>query len=62
MSERAGRRSFPELNPAYKYAAGAASIQGRRWFVCKRIGRWYAIEPELADAVRNNPDWPGTRR
>jgi hypothetical protein len=53
------RRSFTNMQDAYAYAAGAAAIQGKRWLVCKRVGKWYAIEPGLANTVRSNPNWPG---
>lgn len=55
------RRSFTELPAAYAYAASAAAIQLKRWFVCRRLGKWYAIEPGIANVVRRNPDWPARR-
>lgn len=56
------RRNFTSLERAYGYAASAAAVQLKRWFVCYRVGKWYAIEPGMANAVRRNPAWPGKRR
>lgn len=53
------RRSFRDLSAAHDYATGAAKVQGKKWFVCRRVGKWYAIEPGMANAVRANPKWPG---
>lgn len=56
------RRSFTTIEAAYAYAASAAAVQLKKWFVCLRVSKWYAIEPGMANVVRGNPDWPGARR